>query len=296
MRRRVFPILLGLWALGRGLAAEQLWSGLYEGHWRIYGASSPAGPLEMLGFPRGTDYAAPSLSPDGSRVAVEVAGYGVGVCVLESGACTLLEGLPGVAARPTWNPRTGDLLFAVYTVEEGSEDSDLWVVGRDLKNPERLVTQTGNQDDPDVSPDGRKLIYSSTQTVLLGRAAVQVVRHLWTMDLATGRARLVAAGAFQDQHPDWSPEGQRVAFASNRSGEFEIWVIDLEGGEPRQVTSGEGSKTWPAWSPDGQSLLFTLSWRGRYALREVRATGPQSSSFAPPGSDFGGQRRDADWR
>jgi TolB protein len=47
-----------------------------------------------------------------------------------------------------------------------------------------------------------------------------------------------------------------VAFASNRSGNWDIWVLDLDGGQPIQVTSGRGDEVHPSWSPDGDRLVF----------------------------------------
>ena len=296
VRRSIFALLAGLLGLGSPLAAGEIWSSLDDGFWRIHSKSAPGSALRMQGLPPGGDFGAPSLSPDGSRIAIEMAGTGVAVCSQKTAACVQLEDVPGVAARPTWNSRTGDLVFALFQADAKSEDSDLWVVDSALENPRPLVVQTGNQDDPDVSPDGRFLAYSSGQTVRLHRTRFRVVRHLWIMDLVTGRAWPLVAGAFQDLHPDWSPDGQQIAFASNRSGQFEIWVISVEGGELRQVTSGGGSKTWPAWAPGGESLLFTQSGNGLYTLMEVGAAGSEPKPFTPVLPGTGIQMRDADWR
>lgn len=296
LTRWVVALSVYPFAFGGGLAAEQVWSGLDRGSWGIYGGFSTDRPLQIDAFPPGSDLGAPALSPDGSRLAIEAAGQGIGVCSLENGACTRLRGVAGVAARPAWNPETGEVIFALYRIDAGSEDSDLWVAGPNLENPRPLVVQTGNQDDPDVSPDGRSLVYSSSQTVLLRQAATRVVRHLWMMDLVTGAPRLLSTTVSQDLHPDWSPDGRRIAFASDRSGQFEIWVMSLDGGELRRVTAGEGSKSWPAWSPDGRTLLFTWLRNGRYALMKVEANASEHETFAPlsPGSDA--PMRDADWR
>ncbi len=176
------------------------------------------------------------------------------------------------------------------------EESDLWVAGPDLENPRPLVVQTANLDDPAVSPDGRALVYSASQSMLLRRAAARLVRRLWIMDLVTGEPRPLSAGTFQDLHPAWSPDGGRIAFASDRGGRFEIWVVDAAGGEPRQVTAGPGPKTWPAWSPDGRRLLFTWYRHGRHDLVTVDADASKAEVFAPLLPAAGAPRRDADWR
>lgn len=279
------------------LRAEVAYSALENGSWRIYrqaDAGSP--PLELWGE-LGMDASAPVLSPDGGQVAFEVQGKGVLVCPAgDPSKCRTLQPPGGSAVRPAWNPATGELLFVHYRVDAEGEESDLVTTTGNLGGTSPLLLQTGNQDDPDVSPDGRFLVYVSAQTVSMHRAGVQVVRQLWMLDLETGIARQLLAGNSQDIHPDWSPSGQAIAFASDRDGELDIWVVKADGSGLRKITSGEGSKTWPAWSPDGKTILFTLSTGGRQDLWMIEADGTNLRPFRSAGSDQDLQRRDADWR
>ncbi|MBN1136836.1 MAG: PD40 domain-containing protein, partial [Anaerolineae bacterium] len=52
--------------------------------------------------------------------------------------------------------------------------------------------------------------------------------------------------------PVWSPNGDQIAFVSDRSGAFDIWVMDSDGGDPVNLTRSPAQDRWPAWSPDGQ--------------------------------------------
>jgi TolB protein len=176
------------------------------------------------------------------------------------------------------------------------EDSTISVTHDGLQDAGTLVRMTGVQDDPQVSPDGRWLLFTSGLTVGLQRAGVQVVQQLWLTDLRSGVSRLALAGTARDINPRWSPDGSRFAFASDRSGRFEIWVADRNGAGLRQVTHGAGSKTWPAWSPDGTELLFTLAREGRLSVWRIQVDGGDMQPLAgfEDGSDD--QRRDADWR
>lgn len=61
---------------------------------------------------------------------------------------------------------------------------------------------------------------------------------------------------FFETDPAWSPDGRRVAFASNRSGQFQIYVAAADGSGARPVTSLAGGATEPAWSPDGRWIVF----------------------------------------
>src|SRR5439155_8674766 len=66
----------------------------------------------------------------------------------------------------------------------------------------------------------------------------------------------LTAGDKQDSQPRWSPDGQQLAFVSNRTGLNQLWILPVEGGEARRLTDhpiGVGS---PVWSPDGRQLAF----------------------------------------
>lgn len=56
--------------------------------------------------------------------------------------------------------------------------------------------------------------------------------------------------------PAWSPDGRQVAFASDRSGRYEVYVTPAAGGPARRLTSETGGATQPAWSPDGKKIAF----------------------------------------
>ena len=60
-----------------------------------------------------------------------------------------------------------------------------------------------------------------------------------------------------DRDPDWAPNGQWIAFASNRSGTYQIWAAHPDGTGLRQVTSDSWEKSFPAFSPDSSRILFT---------------------------------------
>lgn len=57
--------------------------------------------------------------------------------------------------------------------------------------------------------------------------------------------------------PAWSPDGTRLAFASDQDGDFELYLISAGGADLRQLTNNTALDTAPAWSPDGTMLLYT---------------------------------------
>jgi TolB protein len=263
-----------------------VYSALPKGEkWSVYYQTSlTSPPKRILGAADG-DQSAPSLLPDKRRVAFEVQGAGIHVCPLDASTpCQVMRSAHGSAVRPAWHPVTGALLFVRYLAGGTHEDAEIFTTRDGFASTSLLLRQTGIQDYPDVSPDGRLLAYTSAQTISLHRSGVQVVQHLWIMNLETGRARQLLLSSAQDIQPDWSPSGQELAFASNRTGQFEIWVVNADSGSHRQVTAGPGAKTWPAWSPDGRSIMFTKAQEGRQSLWLIDADGTHLRPFEPFGA------------
>ena len=90
-----------------------------------------------------------------------------------------------------------------------------------------------------------------------------------------------------DEHPSWSPDGQRLAFASDRDGDWEIFVLHLETGDLRQVTDNEGFDGYPDWSPDGGRIAFTSNQAGQRDIFVMNADGsaPVPLTNSPPWAD-----------
>ena len=74
-------------------------------------------------------------------------------------------------------------------------------------------------------------------------------------------------------HPQFSPDGTRIAFDSDRSGYQEIWVCNRDGSDPVQVTSMPGSAGTPRWSPDGRSLAFDFRPKEQSEIYVVEVPG-----------------------
>ena len=111
----------------------------------------------------------------------------------------------------------------------------------------------------------------------------EIVYHVWAgygeADLhavsADGaRSRQLTDSPGEDRDPEVSPDGRRVAFTSDRDGNYEIYVVGGDGSDLVRVTNDPGVDTSPTWSPDGQRLAFVTDRNeGEWELYTVGANG-----------------------
>jgi Tol biopolymer transport system component len=77
-----------------------------------------------------------------------------------------------------------------------------------------------------------------------------------------------------DSYPQFSPDGKKIVFYSDRSGSGEIWVCDSDGSNPVKLTSFAGPLvTTPRWSPDGEAIAFDSTAEGQFDIYTVNANG-----------------------
>ncbi len=70
--------------------------------------------------------------------------------------------------------------------------------------------------------------------------------------------RQLTDNSWDDEYPAWSPQGDTIAFASNREGNFDIFLMKADGSEVKAVTSADADEHEPAWYPDGRGLAYAL--------------------------------------
>jgi dipeptidyl aminopeptidase/acylaminoacyl peptidase len=107
---------------------------------------------------------------------------------------------------------------------------------------------------PQISPDGNYVSYVVTETDWKQDA---FVTQIWLVNVATGKTFQLTRGEKSAINPRWSPEGEWLAFRSNRVGEKnQIFVIRPDGGEAVQLTTAENGVNGYWWSEDGKSIAF----------------------------------------
>jgi serine/threonine-protein kinase len=205
------------------------------------------------------DYWRPRVSPDGSRVAVEVfdgKARHIWMVDLDNGHASQLTFGVNQFGFPVWSTDGLSVVFTrglggegIYQKPvDGSSEATL------LFGAEQLV--------PTDTHDG---------TLVFSRGDQTSERAIWTMSLPTKDVTEILATQAQEHHAMVSPDGLWLAYASNASGVQEVYVrpYPIVEGTERRVSEGGGAG--PVWSPDG-SALYYRSQRDRLLM--VASIGP----------------------
>jgi dipeptidyl aminopeptidase/acylaminoacyl peptidase len=111
---------------------------------------------------------------------------------------------------------------------------------------------------PRVSPDSKKMVYTVNEAVMTPDKS-EFVTQIWMSNLDTKRNVQLTFGEKSSTNPKWSPDGNWLAFLSNRKdNRNQIYLLNLNGGEAEPLTDGKSAVTNFAWSPDGRSIAFTM--------------------------------------
>ena len=102
---------------------------------------------------------------------------------------------------------------------------------------------------PDYSPKGDVVAFQAYKGGTF---------HIWTMKPDGSGLRQITSGHGDDREPRFSPDGKKIAFASDRAfkGSYDIWVVDVASGGLNQWTAAAADEYEPAWSPDGAEIAF----------------------------------------
>jgi serine/threonine protein kinase len=170
----------------------------------------------------------------------------------------------------TWTPHGKEILLSPPSERGGG----LWRVPIAGDGTARLpfVGEDGVMPTVSRSQPGRpsRLVYVRSFTDL----------NIWRVETSAVGARTSSSPAVAiastriDTQPLFSPDGGRILFGSNRSGDYEIWVSDPDGTNARQLTFlGAPITGAPRWSPDGQLIAFGSNGEGQFEIYVIPAAG-----------------------
>ena len=113
--------------------------------------------------------------------------------------------------------------------------------------------------DAQVSPDGSAIAFTVSASYTDGAKSPK--SNIWLAETSDTQARQFTAGPRADLAPRWSPDGQSLAFLSDRDedGRFGIYLLARAGGEARRLVELQGTVSELQWSPDGSAIAFLMA-------------------------------------
>jgi Tol biopolymer transport system component/TolB-like protein len=235
---------------------------------------------------------APAFSPDGKILAF-IRSRGL---VTQDIYLTPVDG--GKPRRLTTDERqihslawTADGSQIVFSSNRGGGFS-LWRVAVSGGTPERVAVAGQNVYSPAISLRGNRLAYNVSFAD----------SNIWRIDRRAANrqsspTRLIASTR-QDHSPQFSPDGKRIVFVSDRSGNEEIWVCESDGSHLAQLTfSDSATSGTPRWSPDGQQIVFDARPAGNSDIYVMSDQGgkPRPLTLEPSHDVIPSWSRDGRW-
>ena len=167
-------------------------------------------------------------------------------------------------ASPSFAPDGQRLVFA------GSDEggwTDIYLVDVTGDSLRALRRDIYHDREPDWSPDGRHIVFSSDRWSGGRRGRY----NLFLYDLATEQILALSRGEHNDGQPRWSPDGERIVFSSDRAGAYNIYALQLAGEqtETRRLTHVLTGAFDPVLLADGQHLLFSGYESGGFQIYEL---------------------------
>ena len=210
---------------------------------------------------------------------------------------------PDGESTPRWSPDGRYLSFLASrgTEEEKKLGAQVWLLDRRGGEAWRLTEVKGGVDDYAWSPDGKRLVLvvsekdpadepekmegwkrKTAPPIVIDRYHFKADRegylkrlwsHLWLFDVAARKAEQLTSGPGRDASPAWSPDGARIAFASDRGPDPDrapdtaVHVVEAKpGAEVRRLTTAATpDATEPAWSPDGSRIAYIFGDEPKYS-------------------------------
>ncbi len=223
-----------------------------------------SGSVTDLGV-NGVFVASPVFSPDGQWIAFvqgpSFLSHDIHVLPAAGGAAKRLTSDGRWVAGIAWTPDSRHLVFS----SRRSGPFSLWTIPAAGGAVGPIALSGTDAYSPNIARKTSRLVYVRNK----------VNKNLWRMKLAeTGGGKDLIGSTRTSFQPEYSPDGTRIAFASDRTGAYELWVSDQEGRSPMQLTSFGGPQTGsPHWSPDGRWIAFDSRPDGHSDVHVINAAG-----------------------
>src|SRR6185436_16299055 len=148
-------------------------------------------------------------------------------------------------------PKTLSRLATLITILTWTGLSLLGCAPENTETPETTVTI-----EPTLTEEFIPATPKNAQEVVIFSYEEDGYAHLFAYIPEKMPLLRITSGAWDDITPSASPDGEKIAFASNRNGYWDLYLLDLASGETSQLTDTPDYEGAPTWSPDGAFMAF----------------------------------------
>ena len=152
------------------------------------------------------------------------------------------------------------------------------VMNSDGSNPRSVFSDSHFVGQPDWSPDGSQIVFSSS--VVISGPPEESLSQIFVMSADGQNLIKISQGGFPDDDPAWSPDGNQIAFVSERDGRQQIYLMNTDGSSPQNISNGLSDDWGPAWSPDGNQIVFSSLRDGNSQIYLMDADGLNQTNIS----------------
>ena len=145
----------------------------------------------------------------------------------------------------------------------------------DIMTPE-VLWSFGRIGEPDISPDGTKVLYSVTNYNIEENKSY---RDLYVVAVNGGTPVRVTSTPEKESSAIWRPDGKKIGYLSSKSGEMQLWEMNPDGTEPVQVSEIKGGISGFKYSPDMTKVLFTADVKAKPDVHDLFPDLPKANAY-----------------
>lgn len=245
-----------LTVLGRLMMHQYLDS---DGNWEIYAVNREGSGVANLTNSPAKDWL-PEWSPDGSRIAYVSDGR---LHAINADGTDVTELTGNVNSPAAWSPDGGRLAYPAVRADD--TNLKIYLIDDDGSGETRLTAGDDIHNTPVWSPAGDRILFQR-------RPAGDLSHDLHIVSVADGTVTDLTQGQ-GGSDAEWSPDGSRIAFETDRDGNDEIYAMDPDGSAVTNLTQHAASDGNAHWSPDGTRIVFDSDRAGTRDIYVMNADG-----------------------